>query len=477
MRRESIMQACGNALRQAAAAVTAVARPASVTGAKFGLPFSAAQQQPVMPGLRLCRGFREAVGSTPLLMLRSASEETGCTIWGKCEFLNPGGSVKDRPAVYMLKKAEKDGAVSPGTWVVEASAGNTAIALTLAAKDQKYRVICVMPDTQADEKKRMLRLLGAVVLPVPFQKVAHPNHYTRVAARLAQNLGGFYCGQFDNTANRQSHFETTGPEIWSQTGGKLDGFICAVGTGGTLAGVAASLRLHRREQLGYPFPPGEELHFQGGLMPHSLACSDTPLHEVSAFPPTTSGESPGRSSPVDGPRESWAANASLKARLAEVLASGGPCIGLADICGAGLYRLYTTGALKAEGNSIVENIGQNRVTGNLEGFFPDFACEIPDDEALTWTHRLLQEEGLPLGMTSGVNVAGAVRLARAMGPGHQIVTVLCDYGHLYSKKQWNPAFLRSLSLPEPTWMDENVPTDVLAALKASFVPTKEISTT
>lgn len=440
---------------------------------KIGRRFFSLPPHLEMPALRVCESFRDATGSTPLLKLRSASEETGCTIWGKCEFLNPGGSVKDRPAVYMLKKAEEAGVLAPGAWVVEASAGNTAIAITLAAKERGYRVICVMPDTLMEEKRRLLRVLGAIVLPVPFQKITHPNHYVSLAGRLAEKLGGFYCGQFDNKANRLAHFETTGPEIWNQTNGKIDAFICAVGTGGTLAGVASSLRVLRRKQPGEENPMGGEMlerHLAAAGATHSLACTDYPIPAGSSSAPSDSGEG---SNGVTGATD---AAARVKKRLAEVLASGGPCIGLADIRGAGLFRLYTTGTLEAEGSSIVENIGQNRVTGNLEGFFPDFACEISDEEALTWTHRLLQEEGLPLGMTSGVNVAGAVRLARSMGPGHHIVTVLCDYGHLYAKKQWNPEFLRSQALPEASWIDKEVPHEVLSALKQSFVSTNEDST-
>ncbi|XP_026191563.1 cysteine synthase 1 [Cyclospora cayetanensis] len=470
-----LVEKCRQGLQQAAATVRSVASPSnSSCSTAVPLTSSANPRREQLPRrqaspLRVCRGFREAIGETPLLKLCGASAETGCNIWGKCEFLNPGGSVKDRPAVYMLQRAERSG--KQGGWVVEASAGNTAIALTLAAKAKQYRVVCVMPDTQTEEKKDLLMTLGAVVLRVPFQKVAHPNHYTKIAERLASTIGGFYCGQFDNQANRQAHFETTGQEIWQQTGGRIHGFICAAGTGGTLVGTASRLRLNSCLQRGRRAPDKEKLPFLKSPSPYPLACSDAPLPERSL---AAEGGSAKQGS-IHCTRDIHlpTSKSVTEKRLAHLVASGWPCIGIADIQGAGLFRLYTTGTLDAEGTSIVENVGQNRVTGNLKDFSPDFACEVPDAEVLTWTHRLLQEEGLPLGMTSGLNVAGAVRLAKALGPGHTIVTVLCDYGHLYKAKQWNPPFLRSLSLPEPSWMQAEVLPEVLTALQSSILPVDE----
>ncbi|OEH80582.1 O-acetylserine lyase [Cyclospora cayetanensis] len=552
-----LVEKCRQGLQQAAATVRSVASPSnSSCSTAVPLTSSANPRREQLPRrqaspLRVCRGFREAIGETPLLKLCGASAETGCNIWGKCEFLNPGGSVKDRPAVYMLQRAERSGKAAStsvsreskrrkrrqlqqGGWVVEASAGNTAIALTLAAKAKQYRVVCVMPDTQTEEKKDLLMTLGAVVLRVPFQKVAHPNHYTKIAERLASTIGGFYCGQAGvlsglsaagksrkrgawghevhatvassgfPQANRQAHFETTGQEIWyfmsqlppsilrkskvlkqgllpdslplakhpqsvkvkpecasakantveailsaltrtaaaassaffrQQTGGRIHGFICAAGTGGTLVGTASRLRLNSCLQRGRRAPDKEKLPFLKSPSPYPLACSDAPLPERSL---AAEGGSAKQGS-IHCTRDIHlpTSKSVTEKRLAHLVASGWPCIGIADIQGAGLFRLYTTGTLHAEGTSIVEN------------------------------------EGLPLGMTSGLNVAGAVRLAKALGPGHTIVTVLCDYGHLYKAKQWNPPFLRSLSLPEPSWMQAEVLPEVLTALQSSILPVDE----
>ena len=327
------------------------------------------------------RTLAEAIGNTPLIRLRRASEETGCEILGKAEFMNPGQSVKDRAALFIIRDAVARGDLKPGGTIVEGTAGNTGIGLALVGASMGFRTVIVIPETQSQEKKDMLRLAGAELVEVPAAPYKNPNNYVRYSGRLAEALartepnGAIWANQFDNTANRQAHIETTGPEIWAQTGGKVHGFICAVGSGGTLAGTGMALQ------------------------------------------------------------------------------SKGVKIGLADPDGAALHSYYTTGALKSEGSSITEGIGQGRITANLEGFTPDFSCNVPDAEALPVVFDLLSDEGLCLGGSSGINVAGAIRMAREMGPGHTIVTMLCDYGTRYQTKLFNPAFLREKGLPVPGWMD------------------------
>lgn len=327
------------------------------------------------------RNLAEAVGNTPLIRLNGPSDATGCEILGKAEFLNPGQSVKDRAALYIIRDAVARGALKPGGTIVEGTAGNTGIGLALVGASMGFRTVIVIPETQSQEKKDMLCLAGAELVEVPAAPYKNINNYIRYSDRLAEALsateprGAIWANQFDNTANRQAHVETTGPEIWAQTGGKLDGFICAVGSGGTLAGVA------------------------------------------------------------------------------QVLQPKGVKIGLADPDGAALHSYYTTGELKSEGSSITEGIGQGRITANLEGFTPDHSFNIPDSEALPVVFDLLSEEGLCLGGSSGINVAGAMRMAREMGPGHTIVTILCDYGTRYQSKLFNPSFLKDKGLPVPEWMD------------------------
>jgi len=323
----------------------------------------------------------DAIGNTPLIKLRRASEETGCTILGKAEFMNPGQSVKDRAAYFIIKDALASGALKPGGTIVEGTAGNTGIGLALVGAAMGFKTVIVIPETQSQEKKDMLRLAGAELVQVPAAPYRNPNNYVRYSGRLAEELakttpeGVIWANQFDNVANRQAHVETTGPEIWTQTGGKVDGFICAVGSGGTLAGVAQALQ-----------PKGVKM-------------------------------------------------------------------GLADPEGAALYSYYTTGELKSQGGSITEGIGQGRITANLEGFTPDFSYQIPDSEALPIVFGLLAEEGLCLGGSSGINVAGAMRMAKEMGPGHTIVTILCDYGTRYQSKLFNTEFLKEKDLPVPSWLD------------------------
>ena len=327
------------------------------------------------------RDLADTVGNTPLIRLNKASEMTGCEILGKAEFLNPGQSIKDRAALYIIRDAEAKGLLRPGGTIVEGTAGNTGIGLALVGASLGYKTVIVIPETQSQEKKDMLRLAGAELVQVPAAPYSNPNNYVRYSGRLAEKLaqtepnGAIWANQFDNVANRQAHLETTGPEIWDQTGGKVDGFVCAVGSGGTLAGIAMALQ-----------PKGVK-------------------------------------------------------------------IGLADPDGAALYSFYTTGELKSEGSSITEGIGQGRITANLEGVRPDMAWRIPDGEALPVVFDLLTEEGLCLGGSSGINVAGAIRMAREMGPGHTIVTVLADYGTRYQSKLFNPAFLRSKGLPVPDWLE------------------------
>ena len=330
--------------------------------------------------MRIAHDLAQAVGQTPLIRLKAASEATGCEILGKAEFLNPGQSVKDRAALYIIKDAVARGALKPGGTIVEGTAGNTGIGLALVGASMGFKTVIVIPETQSQEKKDMIRLAGAQLVEVPAAPYKNPNNYVRYSGRLAEALaktdpnGVIWANQFDNVANRQAHIETTGPEVWEQTGGNVDGFICAVGSGGTLAGVGMALQ-----------PKGVK-------------------------------------------------------------------IGLADPDGAALHSFYTTGELKAEGSSITEGIGQGRITANLEGFTPDFSYNIPDAEALPLVFDLLAHEGLVLGGSSGVNIAGAVRMAREMGPGHTIVTILCDYGTRYQSKLFNPDFLREKGLPEPDWL-------------------------
>ena len=330
-------------------------------------------------------GVIEAIGNTPLIKLERASAETGCAILGKAEFMNPGQSVKDRAALAIIRDAEAKGQLKPGGVIVEGTAGNTGIGIALVGNALGYRSVIVIPETQSQEKKDMLRLAGATLVEVPAAPYANPNNYVKVSGRLAEALaatepnGAVWANQFDNVANRQGHFETTGPEIWEQTAGKVDGFICAVGSGGTLAGVGMA----------------------------------------------------------------------LKARNPKVT------IGLADPMGAALYSYYTTGTLKAEGSSITEGIGQGRITANLVDAPVDAAFQIPDAEAVQIVFDLLEQEGLCLGGSSGINVAGAIRLAKQMGPGRTIVTVLCDYGTRYQSKLFNPEFLRSKNLPVPGWLERD----------------------
>ena len=320
----------------------------------------------------------DAIGNTPLIKLKRASAETGCAILGKAEFMNPGQSVKDRAALFIVRDAEKSGALKSGGTIVEGTAGNTGIGLALVGNALGYRSVIVIPDTQSQEKKDALRMLGAWLVEVPAVPYKNPNNYLKYSARLAAALpGAVWANQFDNVANRRGHVETTAREIWEQTGGKVDGFVSAVGTGGTLAGVAEGLKA------------------RGG-----------------------------------------------KVRVA-----------LADPFGAAIYSFIKTGELKSEGSSITEGIGQGRITRNLENAPIDEAFRIPDAEALEIVFRLVTEEGLCLGGSSGINIAGAIRLAKQLGPGHTIVTILCDLGNRYQSKLFNPEFLRAKSLPVPPWMD------------------------
>ncbi|WP_146343743.1 cysteine synthase A [Falsiphaeobacter marinintestinus] len=330
--------------------------------------------------MRIAKDLADAVGHTPLIRLRKVSELTGCEILGKAEFMNPGQSVKDRAALYIIRDAIARGDLKPGGTIVEGTAGNTGIGLALVGASMGFKTVIVIPETQSEEKKDMLRLAGAELVQVPAAPYRNPNNFVRYSERLAHELnktepnGAIWANQFDNVANKQAHVETTGPEIWEQTGGKVDGFICAVGSGGTLAGIAEALQ-----------PKGVK-------------------------------------------------------------------IGLADPMGAGLYSYYTTGEIAMEGGSIAEGIGQVRITKNLEGFKPDFCYQVPDTEALPYVFDLLREEGLVMGGSTAINIAGAVRMARDLGPGHRIVTVLCDFGTRYQSKLFNPDFLREKDLPVPDWM-------------------------
>lgn len=326
----------------------------------------------------------DAIGNTPLIKLKRVSEETGCTILGKAEFLNPGQSVKDRAALGIVRDAERSGTLKPGGTIVEGTAGNTGIGLALVGSALGYKVVIVMPRTQSEEKKNAVRLLGAQLIEVDAVPYSNPNHYARYSGRLAEELaktepnGAIWANQFDNVANRDAHYETTGQEIWNQLDGKVDGFICAVGSGGTLAGVAKALKEKKPDVK----------------------------------------------------------------------------IGIADPGGAALYEYFKNGELKSEGTSITEGIGQGRITKNIEDLEVDFAYRCSDSEALHILYDLILDEGLCLGGSAGINVAGAVRLAKDLGPGHTIVTILCDYGNRYQSKLFNPEFLRTKDLPVPPWMEE-----------------------
>jgi len=330
----------------------------------------------------IARNVLEAIGRTPLIRLNRASEATGCEILGKAEFMNPGQSVKDRAALYIIRDAERRGLLRPGGRIVEGTAGNTGIGLAMVGQALGYRTTIVIPRTQSQEKKDAIRLLGAELVEVDAVPYSNPDNYVRYSGRLAEALnrsepnGAVWANQFDNVANRQAHAETTGPEIWEQTAGKVDGFICAVGSGGTLAGVAEALRSRRPDVR----------------------------------------------------------------------------IGLADPMGASLYNWYANGELRAEGGSISEGIGQGRITANLDGLQVDMPFQIPDVEMLDVVFDLATHEGLIMGGSTGVNVAGAIRMARALGPGHTIVTILCDQGSRYQSKIYNPAFLRERGLPVPQWL-------------------------
>jgi cysteine synthase A len=332
--------------------------------------------------MTIARNVLEAIGGTPLIRLNRASEATGCEILGKAEFMNPGQSVKDRAALYIIRDAERRGLLRPGGRIVEGTAGNTGIGLAMVGQALGYRTTIVIPRTQSQEKKDAIRLLGAELVEVDAVPYSNPDNYVRYSGRLAEELnrtepnGAVWANQFDNVANRQAHVETTGPEIWEETGGRIDGFICAVGSGGTLAGVAEALRA--------------------------------------------------RSPSVQ--------------------------IGLADPMGASLYHWYAHGELRAEGTSISEGIGQGRITANLEGLRVDRPYQVPDEEMLQVIYELATHEGLIMGGSTGINVAGAIRMARDLGPGHRIVTILCDQGARYQSKIYNPAFLRERGLPVPEWL-------------------------
>ena len=324
----------------------------------------------------------DAIGNTPLIRLARASEATGCEILGKAEFMNPGQSVKDRAALYIIRDAERRGLLKPGGRIVEGTAGNTGIGLAMVAGASGYRTTIVIPRTQSQEKKDAIRLLGAELVEVDAVPYSNPDNYVRYSGRLAEELnakepaGAIWANQFDNIANRQAHVETTGPEIWEQTGGKVDGFICAVGSGGTLAGIAQALRAQKPDVA----------------------------------------------------------------------------IGLADPHGASLYSWFTDGELKSEGTSISEGIGQGRITANLEGLTIDHAYRIGDEEMLLAIYDMVEHEGLVMGGSTGINVAGAIRMARDLGPGHTIVTILCDQGSRYQSKIYNPQFLKERGLPAPGWL-------------------------
>ena len=328
-------------------------------------------------------GIADAIGNTPLIRLKRASEATGCEILGKAEFMNPGQSVKDRAALFIIKDAMEKGALRPGDTVVEGTAGNTGIGIALVANALGFKSVIVIPETQSEEKKDMLRVAGAKLVQVPAVPYKNPNNYVKISQRIAEQLnealegGAVWANQFDNVANRRAHIETTAPEIWAQTDGKVDGFVSAVGTGGTLGGVSMGLKAKKQDVV----------------------------------------------------------------------------IAVADPHGSAIYNHYAHSDLKAEGSSITEGIGQGRITANLEGAVVDKAYQIPDAEAVAIAFDLLENEGLCMGGSTGINVAGAIRLAREMGPGHTIVTVLCDYGTRYQSKMFNPDFLREKDLPVPGWLE------------------------
>lgn len=332
----------------------------------------------------------DLIGNTPLLKLKKASEETGCTILGKAEFLNPGQSVKDRAALSMIRSAEKSGKLKPGGTIVEGTAGNTGIGIAMIARVLGYRALIVIPETQSQEKKDALRLMGAELIEVPAAPYRNPNNYVHISSRIAEQLaktdpnGAVWAQQFDNVANRQAHIDTTGPEIWRDLDGSVDGFICSCGSGGTLAGTSMALKER---------------------------------------------------------------NADIKS-------------GIVDPDGAALFSYYTEGELKSSGGSFSEGIGQGRITANLEGYKPDMAYNVSDKEALPIIFDLAQHEGLCMGLSTGINIAGAIRMAKEMGPGHTIVTILCDYGNRYQSKLYNPEFLRSKELPVPEWLERKVDIEV-----------------
>ncbi|MDA9789432.1 cysteine synthase A [Amylibacter sp.] len=339
--------------------------------------------------MTIYKDLPNAVGNTPLIRLNAASDLTGCEILGKAEFMNPGQSVKDRAALSIINHAIADGSLKPGGTIVEGTAGNTGIGLALVGSAMGFKTVIVIPETQSQEKKDMLMLAGAELVQVPAKPYRDPNNFVRYSERLAIELnktephGAIWANQFDNVANKQAHIDTTAPEIWAQTDGKVDGFICACGSGGTLTGMADGLRSKNKD---------------------------------------------------------------IK-------------IGIADPDGASLFHYFAHGELKADGGSIAEGIGQVRITKNLEGLAVDYAYNIPDAEGLPIVFDLLQNEGLCMGLSTGINVAGAIRMAKDMGPGHTIVTILCDYGSRYQSKLFNPAFLKEKGLPVPTWLD-NKRTDI-----------------
>ena len=337
--------------------------------------------------------FVDAIGNTPLILLKGASERTGCKIYGKAEFLNPGGSVKDRAAKFLVEGLERDGKLKPGGTIVEGTAGNTGIGLSYVANAKGYKCVIVIPKTQSQEKKDTLRQAGATLVEVDAKPYRNPNNYIKLSGRIADNIdNGCWAQQFDNVDNRRAHYETTAPEIIAQLP-NVDAFSCAVGTGGTLSGCAMYFREHHRNVK----------------------------------------------------------------------------IGLTDPCGANLHRYYLTGELKSEGGSITEGIGQGRITKNLEGFTPDYNLEIDDTAAMNACFELLKNEGLALGMSSGINVAGAEQLAKKLGPGHTLVTILCDSASRYQGKMFNRDFLKSKGLPEPTWFTEELPSEVETALENARV--------
>ncbi len=318
----------------------------------------------------------DLIGDTPLIRLKAASEATGCDIYGKAEFLNPGQSIKDRAALWIIRAHEKSGALKPGGTIVEGTAGNTGIGLAMVANALGYKCVIVIPRTQSQEKKDAIRAYGAELIEVDAAPYSNPNNYVRYSGRLAEELGAVWANQFDNVANRQAHIDATGPEIWNQTNGKIDAFICAVGSGGTLGGLSMYLK------------------------------SQNPAVQI----------------------------------------------GLADPLGAALYSYYTTGELKSEGTSISEGIGQGRITANLEGVVVDRSYQVADEEWLPVLYDMIKTEGLCLGTSAALNVVGAMKMAKDLGAGKTIVTVLCDYGNRYASKIFNPAFLAEKGLPTPPWM-------------------------